>query len=165
MNLPIGHTRRSDHSIQQTQFKTSMATLSTAVVSIVQLLSLPPQQVTPFALGSRLAHLLISLRQHRSHAVALGAIGADAKLIVTYSSRLGELRASVAQWLTIHAAKPSSIYVEISDFETQAWSTLGMGMVMLDGLGEEELFLDSVMSSRFHVWWEKMNTRPAGLMT
>jgi hypothetical protein len=163
MNKPSFQRHRdSAASPQAADFKKSMQNLSNAIVSIVKLLSEPPQSVTAFALGTRLALLLTCLRQHRNHAVALGANMQEPEQLVQYLDNLRQLRGSVAQWLTIHAAQPKLIYVELADFEAQCWATLGMGVVLLDHTGHEDFSVDSALSSRFHQWWEKLNTRPAG---
>ncbi len=158
----IQRTRNSGPTLQEQQFKTSLGELSQAVVSIVQLLNLPPAHVTPSALGSRLAHLLTCLRVHRGYAVAIGGRIENAKELVKYLTGLAHVRASVAHWLTIHAAQPKLIFVEIADFENDCWSTLGLGMVLLGSVAHEDFSVDSVMSSRFHQWWDKLSTHPAG---
>ncbi len=153
----------SAHAALEQQFKSSMTHLSEAVVSIVKLLSLPASQVTASALGSRLALLLSSLRAHRAHAMALGALVEDSHDVVAYIEGLGNLRATVGHWLTIHAAQPRMIYVEVKDFEAQCWSTLGMGMVLLDSAKSDDLTLSGALSSRFHHWWATEHSRPAFL--
>lgn len=160
--MPYQRSHAPSASEQETDFKASMQQLSTAVVSIVQLLSQSPEKVTASALGTRLAILLTCIRHHRNHAVALGPILDEPGALVTYLDKLRQLRGSVAQWLTIHAAQPQLIYVELTDFEAQCWSTLGLGVVLLDGAHHDNFSVDSALSSRFHQWWEKLNTRPAG---
>lgn len=140
-----------------------MSHLSEAVESILKLLSLPASQVTASALGSRLALLLSSLRAHRAYAIQLGALVDDPQDLVAYMEGLSNLRATVAQWLTIHAAQPRMIYVEVKDFEAQCWSTLGMGMVLLDNAKSEDQTLSGALPSRFHHWWAVEHSRPAFL--
>lgn len=161
MNTPYQRSHAHSASEQEKDFKASMQRLSTAVVSIVQLLSQPPRDVSASALGTRLAILLTCIRMHRNHAVALGPVMSEPGDLVVYLDKLRQLRGSVAQWLTIHAAQPKLIYVELTDFEAQCWSTLGMGVVLLDGANHETFSVDSALSSRFHQWWDKLNTRPA----
>lgn len=162
MSLPYQVNHANGVSEQETDFKSSMQTLSQAMVSIIKLLSQPSEQVTAFALGTRLAILLTCIRQHRNHAVALGPVLQEPGELVKYLELMRQLRGSVAQWLTIHAAQPKLIYVELADFEAQCWSTLGLGAVLLDDAHHEEFSLESALPSRFHQWWEKLNTRPAG---
>ncbi len=164
MSDSYASARSPEPTLQEKEFKASMQALSTVVVSIVQLLSQPPEKIAASSLGSRLAQLLTCLRQHRGHAVALAPCMSSPGLLVQYLDNLRQLRGSVAQWLTIHAAQPKLIYVELADFEAQCWSTLGMGVVLMDDLENEDFSVDSALSSRFHQWWDKLSTRPAGFM-
>jgi hypothetical protein len=162
MTSAFQRSRSSGPSPEEKQFKSSMHDLSSAVVNIVQLLSQPAQSVTPSSLGVRLAHLLTSVRVHRAHAVALGDRITEPGALAKYLDGLRQLRGSVAHWLTIHAAQPKLIYVELADFEAQCWSTLGMGVVLLDGADHDDFSVESALSSRFHNWWDKLSTPPAG---
>jgi hypothetical protein len=152
-----------DPSAQEQQFKASLQALSNAATSILKLLSQPTEQITPSALGSRLALFLNSLRMHHTCAVAMGALGGvDPADLVKYLQELRQLRGSVARWLTIHAAQPRLIFVEIADFEAQCWSAMGTGMVLLDSTNTEGFSSECALTSRFHQWWDKLATRPAG---
>jgi hypothetical protein len=142
-------------------FKGSMHALSSAVVSIVTLLNLPATHVSPTALGLRLTEFLGHLRTHRNHAAALGAKLEDPKDLVQYLHGLAQLRATVAHWHTVHAARPKLIFVSIEEFEAQCWSTLGIGMVVLDAIRPESYSLHSALTTRFHDWWSRLNTKPA----
>jgi hypothetical protein len=106
--------------------------------------------------------LLTYVRHHRSHAIAIGSVAEDPKELARYLNGLAKLRATVAQWLTIHAAQPRLIYVEISDFETQSWTTLALGMVLLDGVRSEKLSINGALPSRFHAWWGDTSNRALG---
>jgi hypothetical protein len=150
-------------SVQAQQFKASLEALSNAAVSIVKFLNQPAPEITPSGLGSRLALFLNSLRMHHSHTVAMGALGGvDPGELVKYLAELRQLRGSIARWLTIHAAQPKLIFVEIADFEAQCWTAMGMGVVLLDSAQAEDDAFDCVLTSRFHQWWDKLATRPAG---
>ncbi|MBS7807538.1 hypothetical protein [Variovorax sp. PCZ-1] len=163
MAMSYQRARSSEIDEHSKNFKISLQALSNAVVSIVQLLSHPPETVTASALGTRLAQLLMCLRQHRTHALALASGMQETTQLTLYLDNLRKLRGSVAQWLTIHAAQPKLIFVELADFEAQCWSTLGMGVVLFDYTEHEDFSVDSALSSRFHQWWDNLNTRPAGL--
>jgi hypothetical protein len=163
MSYPSHRAKHAPTSVQAQQFKASLEVLSNAATSIVKLLNQPAAEITPSALGSRLAQFLNSLRLHHSHTVAIGALGGvDPGELVKYLSDLRQLRGSIARWLTIHAAQPRLIFVEIADFESQCWTTMGMGVVLLGSAQAEEDAADCVLTSRFHQWWDKLATRPAG---
>jgi hypothetical protein len=147
----------------ETQFTFSMQSLSSSVVSLIQLLNLPPKQVSALALGRRLADLLKQIRTHHAAVLALGGRTQDIKTQVKYLQALLDLRATVAQWLTVHAAQPQLIFVEMSDFESQCWSTLGMGMVLFESISVQGSRIEEAMPSRFLNWWQQLNTRPAFL--
>jgi hypothetical protein len=165
MSFFIQRNKRSETLIPAQQFKHSLQKLSEATVSIVTLLALPAQEVTPSALGSRLALFLNALRMHHTHALAIGALqDVDAGQLVEYLHELRQLRGSIARWLTIHAAQPRLIFVEIADFEAQCWSVMGMGVVLLDSIDSEEVIVDCPLSSRFHQWWDNLASRPVGWM-
>jgi hypothetical protein len=150
------------HTLLDQEFKKSLQQLGNAVVSIVQLLSQPAKQVNSFALGTRLALLLTLVRKHRSHVLAISSHVEDPEDLMKYLQGLGQLRASVAQWLTIHAAEPNLIYVEIADFGKQCWSTLALGMVLLDSVRSEDLSINSALATSFHQWWADTNNRAVG---
>jgi hypothetical protein len=155
------HSRRSDPL--EVQFKSTMQDLSNSVVDLIQLLNQPAQQVSAIALGTRLATLLKHIRTHHRAVLALGARTQDTKTQVKYLQALLDLRATVAQWLTVHAAQPKLIFVEMNDFESQSWSTLGMGMVLFEGISSDGSRIEETMPSRFLKWWQQLNTRPAFL--
>jgi hypothetical protein len=159
----LGDSGASSDNALAANFKAGMRDLSEAVVSIVNLLSLPAEQVSASALGSRLARLLNSLRAHRSQAILLGSLVDDPIELVAYLEGLGHLRATVGQWLTIHAAQPNLVYMEVKDFEAQCWSTLGIGMVLLDNAKSEDFTIRGALPSGFHQWWAQAHTRPAFL--
>jgi hypothetical protein len=162
MNVSGDSGASSDKALQA-NFKAGMRELSEAVVSIVNLLSLPAEQVSASALGSRLARLLNCLRAHRSQAILLGLMVDDPLDLVAYLEGLGNLRATVGQWLTIHAAQPGLVFVEVKDFEAQCWSTLGIGMVLLDNAKSEDFTIQGALPSGFHQWWAREHSRPAFL--
>jgi hypothetical protein len=156
--------KQSTQPIQAQRFKLSLQTLSEATSSIVHLLNLPAEEVTPSSLGTRLALFLNSLRMHHTQAVAIGALpDVDPAQLVEYLIELRQLRGSIARWLTIHAAQPRLIFVEVADFESQCWTVIGMGMVLLEGVNSDGINSNCALSSRFHQWWDKLATRPAGL--
>jgi hypothetical protein len=163
MSYRSDHTKHAPASVQAQQFKASLEALSNAAVSIVDLLNQPAPQITPSGLGSRLAIFLNSLRMHHSHTLAVGALArVDPDELVKYLFELRQLRGSIARWLTIHAAQPSLIFVEITDFEAQCWTAMGMGVVLLESSQAEGDTVDCVLASRFYQWWDKLATRPAG---
>jgi hypothetical protein len=155
--------KQSTQPIQAQRFKESLKALSDATSSIVRLLNSPAQDITPSALGTRLALFLNCLRMHHTQVIAIGALpDIDPPQLVEYLVELRQLRGSIARWLTIHAAQPSLIFVEIADFESQCWTVIGMGMVLIEGVNAEGIGGDCTMSSRFHQWWDKLATRPGG---
>jgi hypothetical protein len=85
-------------------------------------------------LGMQLAGLLKDLRQQRTFSMDLAMGLPPNPQFDAYINALGMLRGMVAQWLTIYAANPHAIEVEATDFEMQCFSTLGAGVVWLDGL-------------------------------
>jgi hypothetical protein len=158
--------RRRQHSASdplEAQFKSTMQGLGSCVVSLIQLLNLPANQVSASALGTGLANLLKQIRAHHSAVLALGARTQDVKAQVKYLQALLDLRATVAQWLTVHAAQPQLIFVEVNDFESQCWSTLGMGMVLFESISVQGSRIEEAMPSHFLKWWQQLNTRPAFL--
>lgn len=152
--------RTRDFTLQEKNFKSSMHDLSSAVVNILVLLGQPSGKIATFTLGSRLALLLTSLRSHRKFAVDLGSLVNNTSQLDSYLDGLHNLRATVAHWLTIHAVNPRLIFVEIADFEAQSWSTLSLGMVLLDDSEYQDFSLNSALPSRFHQWWNNMHLRP-----
>ena len=157
-------SRRSRHSDPlEAQFKSTMQDLGQSIVNLIKLLNQPAQQVSATALGLALTNLLKHIRAHRSAVLALGARAQEIKIQVKYLQALLDLRATIAQWLTVHAAQPKLIYVEMSDFESQSWSTLGMGMVLFEGISSDGSRIEETMPSRFLNWWQQLNSRPAFL--
>jgi hypothetical protein len=55
--------------------------------------------------------------------------------------------------------------VAIEDFESQCWGTLGLGMALLDNACPDHPGINQVLSSRFHQWWGRVNTRPTFFMS
>jgi len=96
-------------------------------------------------LGMQLAGLLKDLRQQRSFSIDLAMGLPPNPQFDAYINSLGMLRGMVAQWLTIYAANPHAIEVEATDFEMQCFSTLGAGVVWLDGL-HNDAQRDSLLS-------------------
>jgi hypothetical protein len=86
-------------------------------------------------LGSQLAGLLKNLRQQRTYSMDLAMGVTVSSQFDAYIKALGNLRATVAQWLTVHAVNPYSIEVEATDFEMQCLRTLGAGLTWLESLG------------------------------
>lgn len=160
------HLRRrqsSEGNPLEAQFQSTMQGLSESVVHLIQLLNQPAKQVSASELGSALANLLKQIRSHHSAVLSLGARDQDIKIQVKYLQALLNLRATIAQWLTVHAAQPQLIYVEMGDFESQCWSTLGMGMVLFESLSTQGSRIEEAMPSRFLKWWQKLESRPAFL--
>jgi hypothetical protein len=151
----------SKSASKEQEFKSSLRALSEAVLGIAMLLNQPAETVSSSALGSRLVALLNSIRLHRHHAIALASHFNESALFTQYLDKLRVLRGSVAQWLTIHAVQPELIYMELHEFESQAWSALGIGMVLLDNCEFERQDAHDVMPSRFHHWWKNLDTRPS----
>jgi hypothetical protein len=150
---------------KEQNFKASLQELSNTTAKIIHLLKLPASEITPSALGVRLALFLNHLRQHHTHAVAMGALaGVDPSELVKYLQEMRQLRGFVARWLTIHAAQPQLIFVEISDFESQCWTAMGTGVLLLDNAQTEDFTADCALTSRFHQWWDKLTTRPASFV-
>jgi hypothetical protein len=163
MNFLPGYVKNTLPPSIQNQFQLSLSRLSEAVAQIVKLLNRPPDQVGAKELGVYLAQLLMRIREHRSHAVSWSTQEPDMKALEKYIAALSQMRAQVAQWLTIHAAQPKLIFVELADFESQCWSTLGMGVVLLDN-GNEQGSWEPNMPSRFAHWWQELSSRPAFLV-
>jgi hypothetical protein len=145
------------------QFQATMQGLSGSVILLIQLLDQPQKQVSASGLGANLASLLKNIRAHHGAVLALGKHTQDIKIQVKYLQALLDLRGTVAQWLTVHAAQPKLIYVEMDEFEAQCWSTLGMGMVLFDSIGVQGSRIEEVMPSRFMKWWQELESRPAFL--
>ncbi len=165
MRSELPFAKPSGINLQEIEFKESLQQLGNAIVSIVKLLSLPPEQVSASALGSRLALLLTCVRKHRSHVLVITPQVEDLSELMEYLQGLGKLRATVAQWLTIHAAQPRLIHVNIADFEKQSWTTLALGMVLLDGVRSDDLSINGALPSSFHQWWGDTGNRATGLMS
>lgn len=160
------HTRRRQRNESdplEEQFQATMQSLSESVIELIKLLNLPASHVSASALGTALANLLKQIRTHHGAVLALGTRAQDIKIQVKYLQALLDLRATVAQWLTVHAAKPQLIYVEMGDFESQCWSTLGMGMVLFESISTQGSRIEEAMPSRFTKWWQKLESRPAFL--
>jgi hypothetical protein len=162
MNFQLGYVNQTLPPSVQHQFQLSLSRLSEAVAQIVKLLNRPPEKVGAKELGVYLAQLLMRIREHRGHAISWAAQESEMKALAKYISALSQMRAQVAQWLTIHAAQPKLIFVELQDFEAQCWSTLGMGVVLLDNSSEQGSW-DPNMPSRFAKWWHELSSRPAFL--
>lgn len=145
------------------QFTSTIQTLSYSVVKLINLLNQPAKNVSASALGVALADLLRQIRAHRNSVVGLAPGTQDIKIQAKYLQALLDLRASVAQWLTVHAAQPQLVYVEVSDFESQCWSTLGMGMLLYESFSTQGARIEEIMPSRFMQWWQQLNSRPAFL--
>ncbi|MFM7330875.1 MAG: hypothetical protein ACKO1L_04305 [Brachymonas sp.] len=96
-------------------------------------------------LDLQLAGLLKDLRQQRTYSMDLAMGLPPNPQFDAYINSLGMLRGMVAQWLTIYAANPHAIEVEATDFEMQCFSTLGAGVVWLDGL-HSDAQRDSLLS-------------------
>ncbi len=160
---PTYRRKQTESDPLEVQFTSTMHNLGSSVVGLIQLLNLPARQVSASALGTGLAHLLKQIRAHHTAVLALGGRTQDIKIQVKYLQALLDLRATVAQWLTVHAAQPQLIFVEMSDFESQCWSTLGMGMVLFEGMNSDGSRIEETMPSRFLNWWQQLNTRPAFL--
>ncbi|TAG28217.1 MAG: hypothetical protein EAZ37_02610 [Burkholderiales bacterium] len=110
------------------------------------------QRGAPHALlGGQLAGLLKHLRQQRTYSMDLAMGLALSSQFDAYIKALGNLRATVAQWLTVHAVNPRSIEVEATDFEMQCFSTLGAGLMWLESLNpgsiRDSMVTDSQMLS------------------
>jgi hypothetical protein len=102
-------------------------------------------------LGGQLAGLLKHLRQQRTYSMDLAMGMALSSQFDAYIKALGSLRATVAQWLTVHAVNPRSIEVEATDFEMQCFSTLGAGLMWLESMSNgavrDSLMTDTQMTS------------------
>ncbi len=85
-------------------------------------------------LGGQLTGLLKNLRQQRTYSMDLAMGVAACSQFDIYIRALGNLRATVAQWLAVHAASPRRIEGEATDFEMQCFSTLGAGLMWLESL-------------------------------
>jgi DNA-binding TFAR19-related protein (PDSD5 family) len=95
-------------------------------------------------LGRQLAALLKDLRQQRTYSMDLAMNRPANKQFDSYIRSLGGLRATVAQWLTIHAVNPRAIEMEATDFEMQCFSTLGSGVMWLESLARSGEFESSI---------------------
>ncbi len=90
-------------------------------------------------LGGQLAGLLKALRQQRTYAMDLAMSKPASAQFDAYIKSLGNLRATVAHWLTVHAVNPHALEVEATDFEMQCFSTLGSGVMWLESLRSSEV--------------------------
>ena len=160
---PLSRRQNLKSDPHEIQFTSTMQSLGSSIVSLIQLLNLPASQVSASALGTCLANLLKQIRAHHTAVLALGGRTQDIKTQVKYLQALLDLRATVAQWLTVHAAQPKLVFVEMSDFESQCWSTLGMGMVLFESVSTQGSRIEEAMPSRFLKWWQQLSSRPAFL--
>ncbi len=127
--MHTGHPPTADHA---ERFRGGIRAISQSAEKL--LMSIRLQGARHPTLGLQLAGLLKDLRQQRTYSMDLAMGKPPNAQFDAYIHALGQLRGTIAQWLTIHAANPQAIDVEATDFEMQCFGTLGAGVMWLGSL-------------------------------